>query len=78
MMEALGEVAVTCAAQILVADARLLITGSAAMLALGFSTCMHCEDQAEACAPPCVLPVGLQMFQANSCCIILSLHESTA
>ena len=67
MMETFGKVDVTCAAQMLVADARLLIIGFAAMLALGFPTCMHCRDQAEACAPPCTMPVGLQTFQENCC-----------
>ncbi len=76
MMEAFGEEDVTCAAQMMVADARLLMTGFAAMLALGFPTCMHCEDQAEACAPPCTMPIGLQTFPGIVCCVAVSLHES--
>ncbi len=76
MTEAFGEVDVTCAAQMIVADDRLLLTGFTAMLALGLPTCMHCEDQAEACALPCRMPVGLQTFQANCYCVVVSLHES--
>lgn len=47
VMDAFGEVIMTCAAQTMIANARLLMTRFAALLALGFPTQMHCKDQAE-------------------------------